>query len=118
MATVKAHLKSRQLNTPIIVAGGIQTFEQAESVLKAAQGDIIGSARQSLADPDWFLKMKLGKGAEIRRCAMTNYCEALDTRHKEVTCRLWDRVDIKEPGIRKSIDGRRRLTAPSSVCVN
>ncbi len=113
MASVKAHLKARGLDTPIIVAGGIQTFEQAESVLQAGHGDIIGSARQSLADPDWFLKMKMGKGHEIRRCAMTNYCEALDTKHKEVTCRLWDRINIDEPGARKSIDGRRRLTAPN-----
>jgi 2,4-dienoyl-CoA reductase-like NADH-dependent reductase (Old Yellow Enzyme family) len=112
MASVKGHLMEQGLPTPVIVAGGIQTFEQAESVLKTKQGDIIASARQSLADPDWFLKMRSGRGDTIRRCAMTNYCEALDTRHKEVTCRLWDRVNIDEPGARKSMDGRRRLTAP------
>jgi hypothetical protein len=31
-----------------------------------------------------------GRGAEVRRCKLTNYCEALDQRHKEVTCQRWD----------------------------
>ena len=43
---------------------------------------------------------------------MTNYCEALDNRHKEVTCCLWDRVQLDEPNVKRSLDGRRRLTAP------
>jgi hypothetical protein len=29
-----------------------------------------------------------------------------------VTCKLWDRVDLDEPGMSKSDDGKRRLTAP------
>ena len=113
MATLKRHLITQGLTTPIVVAGGIQTFAQAESVLQAGQGDIIGSARQTLADPDWFLKCLEGEGDTIRRCGMTNYCEALDLRHKEVTCRLWDRINIDEPGVRLAAKGRRRLTAPS-----
>jgi hypothetical protein len=29
-----------------------------------------------------------------------------------VTCKLWDRVDLDEPGIRLVEEGRRRLVAP------
>lgn len=112
MASLRQHVRDHGHLTPFVVAGGIQTFDQAESILSSSQGDIIGSARQSLADPDWFTKMRRGRGAEIRRCAMTNYCEALDNRHKEVTCRLWDRVQLDEPNVKRSLDGRRRLTAP------
>lgn len=112
MAALRQYVRAHGHQTPIVVAGGIQTFEQAESILNSAQGDIIGSARQSLADPDWFTKMQSGRGSEIRRCAMTNYCEALDNRHKEVTCRLWDRIQLEEPNVKRSLDGRRRLTAP------
>jgi dimethylglycine catabolism A len=115
MASLKSHLVERGHATPVIVAGGIQTFEHAESILQSGHSDVVASARQSLADPDWFLKMKEGTGETIRRCAMTNYCEALDTRHKEVTCRLWDRVNIDDPSTSKSMDGRRRLTAPKST---
>ncbi|MBT6139947.1 MAG: NADH:flavin oxidoreductase, partial [Rhodospirillaceae bacterium] len=68
--------------------------------------------RQSLADPDWFLKLRLGAGDEIRVCEYTNYCEGLDQKHKPVTCKLWDRVSLEEPGIRLTADNRRRMTAP------
>ena len=114
MSRLRKQLRTHDLETPIVVAGGIQTFEHAESILREGHGDIIGSARQSLADPDWFTKMRSGEGHAIRRCTMTNYCEALDNQHKEVTCRLWDRIDIREPGLRLSSDNRRRLTPPKS----
>ena len=99
--------------TPVVVAGGIHSFEQAEQILASGAADIVGAARQSLADPDWFLKLRTGHGAEIRQCAYTNYCEGLDQMHKQVTCKLWDRVDLDEPGIAKAADGRRRLLAPA-----
>jgi hypothetical protein len=35
--------------------------------------------------------MKLGMGDQVRVCLYSNYCEALDTKHKQVTCELWDR---------------------------
>ena len=72
----------------------------------------MAAARQSLADPDWFRKMRLGRGPEIRRCIYTNYCEGLDQKHKQVTCQLWDRESLDAPGVALSVDGRRRLEAP------
>ncbi|MDX6613941.1 MAG: dimethylglycine catabolism [Blastocatellia bacterium] len=98
--------------TPIIATGGITTFEQAEAILRGGDADIAGLARQALADPDWFLKVKLGRGDEVRRCTYTNYCEALDQAHKQVTCKLWDRKELNEPEVSMANDGRRRLLAP------
>ena len=100
------------LETPIVVSGGIHTFDQAEEILRSGAADVIGAARQSLADPDWFLKMRTGRGSEIRRCVFTNYCEGLDQMHKQVTCKLWDREALDEPDVSRSEDGRRRLVAP------
>ena len=99
--------------TPIVTAGGISTFEQAEAILAREDADIVGAARQAIADPDWLEKIRTGRGAEIRRCLFTNYCEALDQHHKEVTCQRWDRDDLAslEPAMR-SRDGKRRLVAP------
>ena len=77
------------------------------------EADIVASARQSLADPDWFLKVRSGHGDQVRRCTFTNYCEALDQRHKQVTCKLWDREALDEPDVRLDVTGRRRLVAPS-----
>ncbi|MGH9465508.1 MAG: NADH:flavin oxidoreductase [Thermoanaerobaculia bacterium] len=112
-ARVRRAVREAGLATPVIAAGGISTFEQAEALLAAGEADAVAAARQSLADPDWFLKIRLGRGDEIRRCVYTNYCEGLDQKHKQVTCQLWDRVALDEPGVRLSADGRRRLLAPA-----
>ena len=74
--------------------------------------DIIGAARQSLADPDWLRKIALGLGDSVRLCEYTNYCEGLDQKHKPVTCQLWDREALDAPGVRLSADGKRRMVAP------
>ena len=109
---VRACLHARGLKIPLVVAGGIHNFAQAEALLAAGHADIVGFARQSLADPDWFRKVQLGRGDEVRLCTYTNYCEALDQRHRQVTCSRWDRQALNEPGTTLSSDGKRRLTAP------
>jgi 2,4-dienoyl-CoA reductase-like NADH-dependent reductase (Old Yellow Enzyme family) len=111
-AAVKRAVNAAGFLTPVVTSGGIATFEQAEEILRKGEADIIAAARQSLADPDWFLKIRHGRGGEIRRCVFTNYCEGLDQMHKQVTCKLWDRVQVDEPGISLSEDGRRRLVPP------
>jgi 2,4-dienoyl-CoA reductase-like NADH-dependent reductase (Old Yellow Enzyme family) len=112
VAAVKRAVNKAGFQTPIVATGGISTFEQAEAILEKDQADIAGLARQALADPDWFVKVKLGRGDEVRRCTYTNYCEALDQAHRPVTCKLWDRFELDEPGIATVDDGRRRLLAP------
>lgn len=112
VAAIKRAVNAAGFETPVVATGGIGTFEQAESILQKGHADIVGLARQALADPDWFMKVKLGRGAEVRRCTYTNYCEALDQVHRAVTCKLWDRVDLDEPGIATVDEGRRRLLAP------
>ena len=111
-AAIKRAVNDAGFATPVVTSGGIATFEQAEAIVRNGEADIIAAARQSLADPDWFLKARLGEGDKIRRCVFTNYCEGLDQMHKQVTCKLWDRVDLDEPGISMSDDGRRRLIPP------
>jgi len=111
-AAIKRAVNESGLATPVVTSGGIGTFELAETTLRRGEADIIAMARASLADPDWFLKVRLGLGGEVRRCNFTNYCEGLDQMHKQVTCKLWDRVNLDEPGISKSEDGKRRLVAP------
>ncbi len=111
-AAIRAGIRGDSRATPVVAAGGIHEFEQAEGILQRGEADIVAAARQSLADPDWFKKVRLGRGAEVRRCKFTNYCEALDTQHKQVTCQLWDRQDTGAPDVPLARDGRRRLLAP------
>ncbi len=110
---VRAAVRAAGFDTPVVAAGALTSFEVAEGALRNGDCDIVASARQSLADPDWWRKMHLGLGDEIRRCALTNYCEGLDQVHKQVTCRLWDReLSAEEPDVLMSWDNKRRLTAP------
>jgi 2,4-dienoyl-CoA reductase-like NADH-dependent reductase (Old Yellow Enzyme family) len=112
-AAIRRALRAAGHETPVVTSGGITTFEQAEGILARGEADAVAAARQSLADPDWFRKIRLGLGHLVRRCEFTNYCEGLDQRHKQVTCKLWDRVkapiDLRAP---RTADGRRLIAPP------
>ncbi len=110
---VRRAVRGAGFEVPVVAAGGLSTFALAEGALQRGDADIIGSARQSLADPDWFAKVRSGAGQQVRRCVKTNYCEGLDQAHKQVTCRLWDRnFEDGRDGLLLSHDGKRRLVAP------
>ncbi len=111
-AEIRHAVRKAGFQVPIVTAGGVTTFDQAEGILLRQEADVVAAARQSLADPDWFRKIELGRGSEVRRCTFTNYCEALDQRHVEVTCKLWDREFDRANPPPLSADGKRRLLAP------
>ena len=98
--------------TPVVSTGGIHSFDQAERLLNDGKADVVGLARQALADPDWFEKVRRGRGEEVLLCRYSNYCEGLDQKHKQVTCELWDREALDAPDVVLASDGKRRLTAP------
>jgi dimethylglycine catabolism A len=109
---IRAAIRAAGFDTPVVCTGGVHNFEMAEQLLTDGVCDIVGAARQSLADPDTFRKYALGRGNEVRLCEFTNYCEGLDQKHKPVTCQLWDKIDAGAPGVQMTSDGKRRLTAP------
>ncbi len=112
---IRATLRGAGLATPVVGAGGIDSSALAERALAEGACDIVGAARQSLADPDWWWKIEHSREHEVRRCSYTNYCEGLDQRHKQVTCRLWDRdhrAHDADGALLLSHDGKRRLLAP------
>lgn len=111
-SAIRRAIHATGLLTPVVTAGGIASPWQAEAILEAGHADIVAAARQSLADPDWFRKIRLGRGAEVRRCFFTNYCEGLDQKHKEVTCQRWDRDFDDDSEAPRTEDGKRRLVAP------
>lgn len=111
-AEIRRAVRDAGFTTPVVGAGGIHNFEMAEKVLTDGIADIVATARQSLADPDWVRKLESGHGEQVATCEYTNYCEGLDQKHKQVTCQLWDRTDRDLPGVALSSDGKRRLVAP------
>ncbi len=110
-AAIRRAIREAGSRVPVVCTGGIHNFEVAENYLARGVCDIVGAARQSLADPDWFRKILLGCGGEVRLCEYTNYCEGLDQKHKPVTCQLWDRLPSAD-GERRTPDGKRRMIAP------
>lgn len=117
VARVKKAVVDAGFATPIVACGGISSFWQAEAILAEGEADIVASARQSIADPDWFLKLRLGRGEEIRRCFFTNYCEGLDQSHEVVTCQRWDRLkgQVDDTTVPRTADGRRTVAPPWSA---
>lgn len=112
-AAIRRAVRQAGHATPVVTAGGIASPWQAEDILARGDADVVAVARQALADPDVFRKIRQGRGAEVRRCLFTNYCEGLDQKHREVSCQLWDRAhDEPNPSGLRSADGKRRLVAP------
>ncbi len=116
IARVKKAVLEAGFSTPVVACGGIASFWQAEAILEQGEADVVASARQSLADPDWFLKVQMGRGEEIRRCFFTNYCEGLDQSHEVVTCQRWDRAkgEADDATVARTEDGRRTIAPPWS----
>lgn len=86
-ARIRRAIREAGFATPTIVAGRINTFEMAESILREGGADLIGMARGLLADPYWPVKVREGRG--FHHCKYTNVCEALDRHHRQVRCQLW-----------------------------
>ena len=64
-AAIRAAVRAAGCDTPIVCSGGVHSFAMAERMLAEGACDIVAAARQSLADPDWFLKLSL---AAATRC--------------------------------------------------
>src|SRR6185436_16147468 len=58
-AAIRGAVRAAGHATPIVTSGGIFAFEQAEGILARGEADFVAAARQSLADPDWFRKVRL-----------------------------------------------------------
>jgi len=79
------------VNIPIVAVGRINKPELAESILEEGSADIIGIARQLIADPDWPNKTLSGAWGNIRPCLSCMAC--IDT-----TSPLWLGAPDGQPG--------------------
>jgi 2,4-dienoyl-CoA reductase-like NADH-dependent reductase (Old Yellow Enzyme family) len=91
-AGIRRAVRSAGFQTPVVTAGKIHRFEQAEALLNAGDADLVGMARALLADPDLPRKWKEGADAEVRACVFCPFCEQEDQHHRTVTCTLWPKA--------------------------
>jgi dimethylglycine catabolism A len=88
-AGIRAAVRAAGYATPVVTAGKIHTFSQAESILARGQADLVGMARALLADPDIPRKWLAAEDRVVRACVFCPYCEEEDQHHRTVTCTLW-----------------------------
>lgn len=96
-AGIRAAVRAADFETPVITAGKIHTFAQAEAVLAEGKADLVGMARALLADPDLPRKWLAGADEDVTACVFCPYCEQEDQHHRVVTCTLWP----KDPADKK-----------------
>jgi 2,4-dienoyl-CoA reductase-like NADH-dependent reductase (Old Yellow Enzyme family) len=80
----------------VIGSGKIWDPDHAERIV-AEQVDLVGMARQLLADPDWPRKVKSGRRDTIVWCEYGNVCKALDENFQKVRCTLWPKEALHAP---------------------
>jgi 2,4-dienoyl-CoA reductase-like NADH-dependent reductase (Old Yellow Enzyme family)/thioredoxin reductase len=75
---------------PIINSHTLRNPEFCERMIAEGKTDMVGLARQMLADPFWPIKAKLGKTTEIRRCisCLTGCWQESMMAKKEIMCAI------------------------------
>jgi hypothetical protein len=77
--------------------GKIWRPEHAESLVESGAVDLVGMARQLLADPDWPKKVRDGHRDAVVCCEYGNVCKALDENFQRVRCTLWPKDALHAP---------------------
>jgi 2,4-dienoyl-CoA reductase-like NADH-dependent reductase (Old Yellow Enzyme family) len=96
-AAIKRYINEKGYDVPVASVGKISDPADAERLLAAGEADLIGMARQLLADPDWVRKIEGGRQEKIIRCIYCNVCKQLDENFKLVSCFLWPKGAAQAP---------------------
>ena len=96
-AEIKRYINGKGYAVPVASVGKISDPGDAEALLAEGRADLIGMARQLLADPDWVRKVEEKRPQKIIRCIYCNVCKQLDENFKLVSCFLWPKGAIQAP---------------------
>jgi 2,4-dienoyl-CoA reductase-like NADH-dependent reductase (Old Yellow Enzyme family)/thioredoxin reductase len=89
-ATYAAEATKKVVKVPVITSHSLRDPEYCEQILAEGKTDLVGLARQLLADPYWPVKAKYGKVKSIRKCiSCLGGCwqESLMAKH-EIACSI------------------------------
>jgi 2,4-dienoyl-CoA reductase (NADPH2) len=83
--------------TPVIATGRMSTGSFAERAIAEAQTDLIGLARVLWADPQWPLKVREGREAEICHCNPDcgDACMQMVMKGRPAICVAWSEEKMK-----------------------
>ncbi|MDP9137515.1 MAG: FAD-dependent oxidoreductase [Pseudomonadota bacterium] len=101
---INAELK-RCSKLPVIAFGRMNSPQAAEEVLQSGEADLIGMARQLIADPYTPEKTRLGRADLVRRCiACNDACVYQVGQEKAVRC-------VQNPGAGREREVNERFVA-------
>ena len=87
-ATYAAEATKKAIRVPVITSHSLRDPEYCDQIIAEGKTDLVGLARQLLADPYWPVKAQYGKVRSIRRCiSCLGGCwqESLMAKH-EIAC--------------------------------
>lgn len=91
----------KQVTTlPVMAAYRINSIERCEKILADGDADLVGMARQLIADPDFVRKAEAGHPEQIRRCIVCSRCLDNIFVGKKVQCSVNPQVaawDLGDP---------------------
>jgi 2,4-dienoyl-CoA reductase (NADPH2) len=64
----------RAVSIPVMTVGNIITPQLAEDILDQGKADLVCIGKGLIADPEWPVKARDGREAEIRHCIACEYC--------------------------------------------
>jgi len=83
---IHSRFKAASNGIPVIASTRIQSPEQAESVIRQGEADMIGLCRALIVDPDWPQKAERAEADRIRRCIACNQCWAWISTGEPIAC--------------------------------
>ena len=83
---IQRQIKQAVGDLVVVQSTRIQMPEQAEDILAAGDGDMVGLCRALIVDPDWPRKARTGREHEIRRCIACNQCWDWITGPEPIGC--------------------------------
>lgn len=80
----------KHIGIPVINSHTLRDPEYCEKLIAEGKTDMVGLARQLLADPYWAVKAKMGKPGEIRKCisCLTGCWKESMMAKKEIRCAI------------------------------
>ncbi len=101
----------KKVKIPLINSHSLRNPEYCESILAAGKTDMVGLARQLLADPYWPIKAKYGKIRAIRRCisCLTGCWQESLMAKKEISCAINPACGNESFEIRKQVEAALKI---------
>jgi len=80
----------REVGIPVIISHSLREPEYCDEMIREGKTDMVGLARQILADPYWPIKANHGKLEDIRKCisCLTGCWQESMMAKKEISCAI------------------------------